>query len=128
MSIQIVIHDGPLPRFNETYASPVGAGAILLFEGVVRPLEDERELKALEYEVYEPMASRELHKLTESMVQLHGLMGIHVEHSRGRVHVGETSFRLRIMSRHRKEGIAATDQFIDRMKKDVPVWKVPIWK
>jgi molybdopterin synthase catalytic subunit len=64
-----------------------------------------------------------LEKIGRELFERHKLLGINIEHSRGRVAVGAISYRLRIASRHRKEGIAALDEFTDRLKKDVPIWK-----
>src|SRR5690606_32367079 len=126
MSIEVQIIDGPLA---EQPRLPVidGAGAILHFEGVVRPLEDGRQLAGLEYQAYEPMASRMLHTLAQAAIDEHGVLAVRVEHSRGWVPVGARSFRLIIASRHRKEGLAAMDAFIDRLKCDVPIWKSPVF-
>jgi molybdopterin synthase catalytic subunit len=44
----------------------------------------------------------------------------------GTVAVGEISFRLRIASPHRAEGLAAAGEFITKMKQDIPLFKVPI--
>lgn len=104
-----------------------GAGAVLRFEGVVRPTEDGRPLEVLDYEAYEPMTTRQLRALGEAMVVGHGLMALRVEHSVGRVRPGEVSFRLTLWSAHRKAGLAAMDVFIDRMKAEVALWKVPVW-
>jgi molybdopterin synthase catalytic subunit len=126
MSITVDILDGPLPGADPT-AGPPGAGATLLFEGIVRPTEDARPLAALDYEAYEPMATDQLIRLAREISDRHGLLAVHVQHSRGRVRVGEVSFRLRIDSPHRAEGLAAMDGFIDTMKRDVPIWKSPVW-
>lgn len=122
MSVSVHILEGPLGP-PVAWAHPAGYGAAVVFEGVVRPDEDDRPIAALDYEAYEPMASRQLRALGESLVAEHGLMAMCVEHSTGRVGVGECSFRLRIVSAHRKESLAAMDAFIDRMKRDVPIWK-----
>ncbi len=131
MSVRVSIVDGPLPGSHldeaEDRAAPE-AGAIVCFEGRVRPLEDGRELDALRYEEYPPMTGRELRKLAGAMLAEHKLLAIGVWHSRGAVPVGACSFRLRIAARHRKEALAATDRFIDRMKRDVPLWKTPVWR
>ncbi|MEI8195308.1 MAG: molybdenum cofactor biosynthesis protein MoaE [Phycisphaerae bacterium] len=103
------------------------AGALISFEGVVRPLEDGRPLAALEYEAYEPMASRQLTQLAQRIQCEHGLLAIYVLHSRGRVEVGQISFRLVVAARHRREGIAALAAFIDDLKRLVPIWKTPVW-
>jgi molybdopterin synthase catalytic subunit len=105
----------------------VGAGALLCFEGVVRPTEDGRALIALDYEAYEPMAQQQLDALGRHIVERHGLLALQVEHSRGRVPVGLVAFRLRVASAHRQEGLAAMEEFIDRMKRDVPIWKTPVF-
>lgn len=121
MNIEVFIIDGPLPPRVAPRAE--GAGAVLCFEGVVRPTEGGRPIEALDYEVYEPMASRMLKGLAEEVGREFALLAVHVEHSRGRVAAGACSFRLCISSGHRKEGLEAMGRFIDRMKQDVPIWK-----
>lgn len=124
--VSIVLDEGPLgPALGSRVA---GAGAVVSFEGVVRPLEGDRPLSALVYEAYEPMTSRELRRLAEATLAEHSLLAIGVEHSVGRVAVGECSFRLTVAGRHRAEALRAADQFIARMKRDVPLWKTPVFK
>ncbi len=124
LSITVEIIDGPLPPLVDV---PVqGAGATIIFNGIVRPLEGTDAIAALDYEVYSPMAQNVLESLATEMLKIHDLLAIHVWHSRGRVGVGQVSFRLHIAATHRKEAIAAMDQFIDRLKQDVPIWKHPV--
>ena len=73
------------------------------------------------------MATNALTDLARDILHKHALIAITVEHSRGEVLAGERSFRLAIDSAHRKEALAAMDEFIDRMKRDVPIWKSPIY-
>jgi molybdopterin synthase catalytic subunit len=80
-----------------------------------------------ELPVHDPMATRRLTRLTESLLDGHGLIAMRVEHSRGRVPVGRCSLRLQIASRHRKEAIQAMEVFIDRLKQDVPIWKKAVF-
>ncbi|QYK49281.1 MAG: molybdenum cofactor biosynthesis protein MoaE [Phycisphaeraceae bacterium] len=124
-------------------------GATLRFEGVVRRKEPittapatheekcagladgsavERDLQALNYQTYDPMAERGLLALSLDVAERHGLIALAALHSRGRVIVGEVSFVLIIESSHRAEAIAAMSEFIDRLKQDVPIWKVPVWR
>ncbi len=103
-----------------------GAGAVVCFEGRVRGLEEGRAIRGLCYEAYEPMADDMLLNIGDEIVARYGLVGLCVEHSRGTVLVGECSFRLRIAGRHRREALAAMSQFIDRMKRDVPIWKTAV--
>lgn len=128
------------------------AGAVIRFEGIVRRLEPapsahapaaptapatptvptarstvECALEALDYETYDPMAERELTALARRTAEAHGLLSIMVLHSRGRVAVGEVSFMLEISAPHRAEALRAMSDFIDQLKRDVPIWKRPVW-
>ncbi len=109
-------------------------GAVLRFEGIVRRSEPCAQrggaagnLRALDYETYDPMAQRELELLARDVGARHGLISILALHSRGRVAVGEVSFVLEVGSAHRAETLAAAAEFIDRLKQDVPIWKKPVW-
>src|SRR4051812_16189445 len=121
MSVQVHIIDGALGA--PAAWGIAGAGALLCFEVIVRGEENGRPIAALDYEVYDPMASKMLEKIGRELFERHKLLGINIEHSRGRVVVGAVSYRLRVASRHRKECIAALDEFTDCLKKDVPIWK-----
>lgn len=123
--LSVLLVEGPLGRSGDWQIH--GAGAIVQFDGVVRELEEGRSLAALVYEAYEPMTQKELEVLTNTVAARHGLLGITVEHSVGRVPVGAISFRLRIAAEHRKPALRAMDEFIDTMKDRVPLWKVPEW-
>jgi molybdopterin synthase catalytic subunit len=124
MLVEVHIGDGPLAPGQALVCQ--GAGAIFLFEGIVRPSEDGKPIAGLRYETYEPMAQSVLTQLSQELLQKHELMAVRVEHSRGHVPVGQCSFRLQLASKHRKEGLAAMDEFIDRLKQDVPIWKTPV--
>lgn len=126
MSVHASIVEGPLspaPALRETE----GAGARLVFEGLVRRIEGGRDVESLEYEAYEPMASRMLERLAGDIVARHRLLGLRVEHSRGVVPVGRASLRVVIDGAHRAEALAAMGEFIDLLKRDVPIWKKPVW-
>ena len=127
ISVQLV--EGALP-VGEAFAprGVGGAGALLVFEGVVRPFEDESPITALDYEAYQPMAEMQLQRLAEDVAEIHDLIALHAVHSTGRVEAGACSFRLHVAAAHRGEALAAMSEFIDRMKRDVPIWKsaVPV--
>lgn len=92
----------------------------------MRPVEDGRSIRGLCYEAYEPMARDMLESIGEELVQAFGLVGLRVEHSKGLVLAGECSFRLQVAGRHRQESLAAIGEFIDRLKRDVPIWKTAV--
>ena len=125
MTVLASIHSGPLHQPPRPFPCG-GAGAIVLFEGLVRPLENVRTIRGLSYEAYEPMARDMLIAIGEELVRRHGLVAVCVEHSKGLVLVGECSFRLQIAGRHRQESLAAMSEFIDRLKQEVPIWKTAV--
>lgn len=117
------IVDGPVPSHPLAVASHAGAGAVLTFHGVVRPLEEGREILGLDYETYDPMAERLLRELAADAVERFDLLGFRVLHSRGFVPVGQDSLVAEAAGAHRKETLEAMAWYIHRMKKDVPIWK-----
>ena len=125
-TIDIRLILGPLSPAETWHVG--AAGAVVTFDGVVRPSESDGVIEALDYEVYEPMTGREMQRLARDVRDAFGLIGIRVDHSVGRVAVGQISFRLRIAAAHRRAAIDATDSFIARMKRDVPIWKNPVWR
>ncbi len=146
MNVVALIIDGPLTPAAESAALAAHtphltalthagtAGATLRFEGIVRRAEADpghptthRDIRALHYQTYDPMAQRELHALAATTAQRHGLSSIIALHSRGEIPVGEASFILSVAAPHRAETLAAVADFLDRLKQDVPIWKRPVW-
>ncbi len=127
MKVTVEIIEGSLPALR-AQARVHGAGAVVVFEGVVRPTEAGRPLKALVYEVYEPMARTMLEQIAGEVGNARGLLALSVQHSRGAVPVGDCSFRLQAAAAHRAEALAAIAEFTDRMKRDAPIWKKPVFQ
>jgi molybdopterin synthase catalytic subunit len=125
MKLETRMKTGPLEPAAPWH--PAGAGAVVTFDGVVRPTENGATLRGLTYEVYEPMTSRQMQRLGREMIEQYALIAMDVCHSEGFVPVGEVSFRLRVAAAHRQAALAAQEAFIDAMKKQVPIWKLPVW-
>jgi len=121
----IELIDGPLP--DAPTACVEGAGAVLVFFGAVRPHEEGRPLLGLDYTSYDPMAENQLRRLAVQAIQTHGLLQVRIVHSRGFVAAGEVSLRLTVASAHRKAALLAMDEILDDLKRDVPIWKFPVF-
>jgi molybdopterin synthase catalytic subunit len=98
-------------------------GACVEFQGIVRELEGAQALNGLHYEAYEAMARPLLEKHFTELATLHPCDGILFIHRLGWVPVGEASLFVRVISAHRGEGLRFLADAIDRLKKDVPIWK-----
>ncbi len=119
--LRVRLSDQPLPHPLPLPA--VGAGAIVEFRGVVRPLENGRPIAGLRHEAYESMAVGEMVRILEELKSLHGFLEAHVWHRTGFVPTGEAAVSIAIASGHRGEAFAAIVEFMDRLKQDVPIWK-----
>jgi molybdopterin synthase catalytic subunit/molybdopterin converting factor small subunit len=96
------------------------AGAVVLFEGVTREVEE------LEYEAYVEMAEPRLAAIAAEEAARHGLCAVAVEHRTGTVARGEPSVIVAASAPHRGEAFAGARAVIDRVKAEAPIWKVEV--
>ena len=109
---------------SQVPAAACGYGACVEFVGVVRPLEDGKSIKGIEYEAYQPMAERVMREILEAKGRVHSILAAEAIHRIGPVPVGEAAIRVRIWSLHRREAYAVNMAFMDQLKQEVPIWKV----
>jgi len=103
---------------------PVGeVGAWVEFRGIVRAEEDGEPISALEYEGYAPMAEAEMRRILSDLATRGPCLFARVIHRIGVVPAGEAAIYVGIGARHRAEAFALLTAFLDRLKKDVPIWK-----
>jgi molybdopterin synthase catalytic subunit len=100
-----------------------GAGALVRFEGRVRPHENDGIIEALDYEAYQPMAQKQMEKLARELGRVYPCLSVRVRHRVGRVAVGEAAILIEVCATHRAEAFALASQFMDRVKQEVPIWK-----
>lgn len=110
-----------------------GAGAVVLFLGVVREENEGRRVRRLEYTAYEPMALAEMRRIVEGLAaELPGVR-LAVAHRLGELAVGDLAVVCAASSKHRPDAFTASRALIDRIKADVPIWKRehgedgPVW-
>lgn len=123
MVIEIQLTNGPIAGKLSPPAQIEYTGAWLEFRGVVRDLEDGKNISALEYEAYPEMAEREIRRLLETISEKNPCLAAKVIHRVGMIPVGETAIYVGVASPHRAEAIALLVEFMDRLKQDVPIWK-----
>lgn len=98
-------------------------GAVVLFLGTVRDHHQGREVTALTYSAYRPMAETRLRAITTELEV--GDEGLHVAivHRLGEVPVGEPSVAIAVSSPHRAAAYDASREALERLKREVPIWK-----
>ena len=99
------------------------AGAIVLFVGTVR---SDEGIRALDYEVYRPMAIKSLTALAKQAKEKFGIAEMSIVHRLGRVAVGGDSVAIACAGIHRAETFAACEWAMDEVKRIVPIWKTEV--
>lgn len=99
------------------------SGGIDVFIGTTRSHSGGKNVQALEYEAYEPMALRMMDEIEREARSKWNLHKVAMVHRIGRVGIGEASVVIAVSSVHRKEAFEACRYLIDRLKTVVPIWK-----
>jgi molybdopterin converting factor subunit 1 len=101
-----------------------GAGAIVLFSGMVRNQTGGRRVKFLEYEAHAPMAEAKMREIATAVrSRWPDVARIAMVHRVGRLEIGESSVMIAVSSPHRRQAFEACHFAIDTLKETVPVWK-----
>ena len=103
------------------------AGASVDFWGVVRALEDGREISGIEYEAHQTMAQHQMEIIAEAAQIEFDLKEVTLQHRIGFVAAGEASLFLRVASAHREAAFRASSWIVTELKKKVPIWKRPLF-
>ncbi|MFA4016201.1 MAG: hypothetical protein RUDDFDWM_001304 [Candidatus Fervidibacterota bacterium] len=105
-------------------------GAVTLFVGVVRrrsSCDMDKEVIALKYDVYERMAEQKLNEIAKDIFESHNLRRLLIIHRVGEVTVGEVAVVIAASSEHRQNSFEACKEAIERIKRDVPLWKKEVF-
>lgn len=107
----------------QKHSSNTDIGAHNIFLGQVRKdILGGKEVAAIEYSSYEPMADVKMEEIREAIFAKYALTCMHVYHSLGTVHAGEICLFVFTSSKHRKIAFEACEETVERIKKELPVW------
>jgi molybdopterin synthase catalytic subunit len=98
-------------------------GAVLLFLGVVRDVNDGRAVTGIEYSAYEPMAARELGDIAMEVAHRFGVTDVAIDHRLGKLALEEASVGIAVAHPHRAQAYEASRWIIEEIKRRVPIWK-----
>ena len=122
---EILITTSPLQSRPNRWSG--AAGASVDFWGVVRTLEDGRDISGIEYEAHQTMAQRQMELIAEAARTDFDLEEVTLQHRIGFVAAGEASLFLRVASAHREAAFRASSWIVTELKKKVPIWKRPLF-
>ncbi len=98
-------------------------GAVNSFVGYVRDLNNNKDVKYIDLEVYSEMAVKELSKIRESAIKKWSLNNCLIIHRYGKLYVSEKIVLVACFSEHRNNSLEASKFIMDYLKKDAPFWK-----
>ena len=118
------------PIDSQTLASSLKRpedGAVVIFEGVVRNNTKGRPTSYLEYDCYQEMALKQMMRIGEEIARQFAIGHIGIVHRLGRLAIGEASVAVVATAPHRRAAFEAAMEGIDRLKREVPIWKKEVF-
>jgi molybdopterin synthase catalytic subunit len=120
---EVLLTEGRLKARDEDV--DLNAGAIVNFFGVVRRLENDREIEGIDYEAHRAMAEHQLKQIGEAAIEKFSVQKVVLHHRIGFVRAGQASLFLQVRAKHRAAAFEASKWIVDELKKKVPIWKKP---
>ncbi len=100
-----------------------GAGAVSVFLGTVRDVNDGRAVTGVEYSAYRPMALSELQAIAHEVCEGTAGLQVAVEHRLGSLALVDVSVAIAVSHARRAPALDATRLVIEALKVRVPIWK-----
>ncbi len=98
-------------------------GAIVTFSGLVRDLDNERNVESLILEHYPGMTESSLEKIIAQAQSRWSILDVTVIHRIGELQAGEQIVFVAVASLHRGEAFSACEFIMDFLKTRAPFWK-----
>jgi molybdopterin synthase catalytic subunit len=123
LSALVEISDRPLDlaAHEAAVASPHG-GARVVFCGVVRDHDHDREVTELEYQAH-PGAARVLAEVAAEVRADPRVLGLAVSHRVGTLAVGDVALVAAVACSHRGAAFEVCARLVDEVKHRLPIWK-----
>lgn len=116
--------DGPIDADTVTAQIALRSqGAVLVFQGTVRDNHRGRPVSGITYSAYRSMAEAALERIVAEIQAAEPGLRIEIRHRLGDVPAGEASVVIAAASPHREAAFAANRTALERLKREVPIWK-----
>jgi molybdopterin synthase catalytic subunit len=103
------------------------AGALVVFEGRVRNVNQGRPVTCLEYEGAEALAGREFARIEADVLDRFDVLDVHCVHRVGTLKVGDIAVWIGVVAAHRAAAFEACRYTIDELKQRLPIWKKEVY-
>ena len=106
-----------------TPSTPPSPGAVTVFVGLVRELNNDRPITAMTLEHYPGMTEKQLKAIRDEAMQRWPLTGVMIVHRIGRLGPNDQIVAVGTASAHRQASFDASNFIMDYLKTDAPFWK-----
>ena len=106
-----------------TPSTPPSPGAVTVFVGLVRELNNDRPITAMTLEHYPGMTEKQLKAIRDEAMQRWPLTGAMIVHRIGRLGPNDQIVAVGTASAHRQASFDASNFIMDYLKTDAPFWK-----
>jgi len=101
-----------------------GAGALSVFVGFVKKYVEDHEVYELEYSAVNSVALKQLEKIAHEEAEKHGLNAVVLWHYLGKRKPGDVTVIIATVAQNRVSALNATRNILERVKKEVPIFKL----
>jgi len=105
------------------FVASAAAGGTCVFLGTVRDRSEAGEVTALRYEAWDQLARSRLEEIAREILERWPVERVALLHRTGDLAVGEVSVVVACSAPHRADAFEACRHGIERLKRDVPIWK-----
>ena len=99
-------------------------GAIDIFVGKVRNVNDGRQVTGISYDMFDPLALVKFEQAADkAAVQIGVPCRVYVAHAKGRLAIGDIAVVVAVGTGHRAAAFDACRCVIERVKHEAPIWK-----
>ncbi|MEM1576801.1 MAG: molybdenum cofactor biosynthesis protein MoaE [Archaeoglobaceae archaeon] len=103
-------------------------GAIGIFVGFVRKIENEKIVKRLEYEAFDEILSEKIAEVENKVRSFPGIANAKLYHKIGRLLPGEDIVYIAVAGEHRKDIWEPLMNAVELMKSELPIWKKEVYE
>lgn len=119
----VAVSEQPLDvAAHEAFVAHAGAGATVVFCGVVRDTDEGRGVVELEYQGH-PSAEQVLREVAEGFAADPEVLALAVSHRVGTLAIGDVALVAAVATAHRREAFDVCARLVDEVKHRLPVWK-----
>ncbi|MDT4959063.1 MAG: molybdopterin synthase catalytic subunit [Pseudonocardiales bacterium] len=122
-SVLISVSELPLDvAAHEAAVEHAGAGATVVFCGVVRDTDHGRTVVELEYQGH-PSAEQMLRDIAAEISKDDDVLALAVSHRVGVLRVGDVALVAAVATAHRREAFDVCARLVEEVKHRLPIWK-----